>query len=61
MASVTPDQKRRDSLGSCFSVGGRTLGATLRGHRSMIRCWVSCDAELGRGIKEGRKGEHALI
>jgi hypothetical protein len=39
MASVTPDQKRRLSLGSCCSVGGRILGATDRGVRSMI--WIS--------------------
>jgi hypothetical protein len=35
MASVTPDQKRKLSLGSCCSVGGRILGATERGARSI--------------------------
>jgi hypothetical protein len=35
MASVTPDQKRRLSLGSCCEGGGRILGATVRGARSI--------------------------
>jgi hypothetical protein len=41
MASVTLDQKRRDSLGSWASVGGRILGATESGVRSMMGIWVS--------------------
>jgi len=35
MASVTPDQKRRLSFGSCCEGGGRILGATVRGVRSI--------------------------
>lgn len=42
IASVTPPQKRKDSLGSWTVAGGRTLDATERGARSIIRFWVSC-------------------
>lgn len=35
IASVTEDQKRRDSLGSWAVTGGRSLGATVRGERSI--------------------------
>lgn len=41
IASVTPDQSVRDSLGSCFSRGGRTFGATARGAMSIIVYWAS--------------------
>lgn len=38
MASVTSDQKRRDSFGNCSSGGGTVLGTGIRGTRS-IRSW----------------------
>jgi hypothetical protein len=52
MASVTPDQKRSDSLGSCSSVGGRDFGATESGERSTMSVWVSYD----RQILDGEEG-----
>jgi hypothetical protein len=36
MALVTSPQSCSDSWGSCFSVGGSTLGATARGAMSMM-------------------------
>ena len=42
IASVTPDQNFRDSLGSWSSFGGRSLGATERGLRSIRRVCVLC-------------------
>lgn len=41
MASVTFSQNLRDSLGSCSSIGGTTLGTGKSGLRSMRRCF-SC-------------------
>lgn len=41
MASVTEDQKRRDSLGSWAAGGGRSLGATDKGARSIRRVCAS--------------------
>lgn len=51
MASVTPDQKRRDSLGSCSFVGGRDLGATESGERSTMSVWVSYDRQTLDGAE----------
>jgi hypothetical protein len=43
IALVTPSQNFKDSLGSCSSRGGTTLGMASNGLRSMIRilsCWA---------------------
>jgi hypothetical protein len=59
MASVTLDQKRRDSLGSWASVGGRILGATESGVRSIMGIWVSFFMLVSLGRK--RNEEHLQI
>lgn len=47
---MTPDQKRSDSLGSCWVGGGRILGATVRGWRSIRRVWGASFWGLVSGV-----------